>query len=74
LNDEIVHLKDELEHASIRAEQQTSENSVLEEKLGMKQLEIIELEEQLKISEYQLRQEQNLKEQIQQSEACLGQR
>ena len=83
MNDEIIHLKDELQHASIRAEQQTSdinvktrENSILEEKLEKKLLEIVELEveAELKLRHCQKKHEQNLKEQIQRSEVNFSQR
>jgi ubiquitin thioesterase CYLD len=66
MSDEILHLKDELQHASVRAEQQTSdinakarENSILEKKLEQKQLEIIASEKELQLTKS--------------SEACLSQ-
>ena len=77
LKHEIQHLKDDLERASIKADQQIStinakarENSTLEDKLKMKQQEIIELEEK---NEQKLRDVKSLQDQLQQSEAHFTQ-
>ena len=75
---EIQQVKDELERASIKADQQMSninakarENSILEDKLKKKQQEIIELEEknEQKLRDIKIQHEQNLQDQLQQSEA-----
>ena len=85
INLAIQQLNDELKHALIKVDEQASdinakarENSILEEKLEKKQREITELEQvhesKLRDCQRELEHEQNLREQIQQSEACLGQR